>query len=374
MILYAPGHSPDLPTFYFYNGTEKLTFTEADWKYHWHRPDGIVELDGVTGITGITTPVQPIKTWAVKLALAKTKELLLAGGYLENQLTEDQLDAILAQAKKADTEALEDAGDLGTAAHNWLEKLIRATIYSNEEKRLELFANLPLDERSANAAIAGVVWMYRHKVRWVHTEVKIFSRKYKYAGTCDGVAYVSSCDDPNCCPTPFAEVLSCIDWKSSNHLRVGYLFQVAAYRAALIEERNLPIVDSWILRLPKTAEGKPFDPWRRVGVEAFEEDFKGFLNCLETNRSMDASERWVSGINAGRTAEKRAAAKEEKMLTQKIKCSGSDKYKGVRLPVCNGGDPCLACVRKYDERHPKEPLTPPAEPCTIRTVQEEVVL
>ena len=382
MIIYAPSHSPNNPTYLFYGETEKLTFVPEEWRYYRHMPNGtLVPQDGVTNITKLITPAKPLMVWAVKQALAKTKLLLKEGGYLTDSddtgaflpLYEAVLDDILTLAKKADEEALTEAGDIGTEAHDWIERLIKTILSGNEEKRHEHLAHLPTDPRAGNAAIAACGWMYAHNVRWICTERKCFSKKHGYCGTMDGLAYVDSCDDPRCCPTPFKNRRSVIDWKTSNALRVGYMWQAAAYRAAYVEEMGETIEDTWILRLDKeTAE---FDPWHFEGEELFQEDFKGFLLALETHRAVERAEDRVSGIKAGRTAEKRADAKEEKMGEQKIKCKNADKYKGVRLPTCNGGDPCLACVQKWQGKHPplflrpKESLTTVSEPCTITTVE-----
>ena len=365
MIIYSGGSDPTLPTypFTFPDGVrETLTFNPQEWRYYWHRPEGtLVPLDGVTGVTKICSPAKVLMAWAVKVALLRAKQLLMDGGYVgedANILFEEHLDEILAKAKKEDTDILEAAGAVGTAAHDWLEHLIKAK--DNEERRHELLAKFPLDERAANCAVAGVDWMVRHNVRWIHTERKCFSRKYGYAGTMDGLAFVDSCDDPDCCKHEFKDRKSVIDWKSSNALRVSYLFQCAAYRQAYQEETGEDIKDTWILRLDK--ETGEFDPWRREGQAAFEEDFKGFQNCLETCRSIERAEEWVSTIKTGRTSKRKAEEKEAKMLEQKVKCKNSEGYKGVRLPTCNHGDPCAACLKKWADRHPKECLT--TAPCT----------
>jgi hypothetical protein len=96
----------------------------------------------------------------------------------------------------------------------------------------------------------------------------------------DGLALVSSCDDKKCkgCKgAKFTDVLSLIDWKSSNGLWVEYLYQTAAYQHAYQEELNIKVADRWILRLGKE-DGK-FDPWH-LGPECFMEDFRTFLHCL----------------------------------------------------------------------------------------------
>ena len=373
MIIYSGGADPSLPQyrFTFPDGViETLIFNKSEWRYYWKKLDGTLDpQDGVTNVVHICTPTKILMAWAVKVALAKTKQLLMDGKYVgadANVLFEEQLDEILARAKKEDENILEDAGAVGTAAHDWIEHVIKAR--DDEERRYELFAKFPPDERSASCCIASIDWMVSHHVKWVHTERKCFSRKYGYAGTMDGLAYVSSCDDPDCCPHKFVDRLSVIDWKSSNGLRISYIFQVAAYRGAYVEEMGAKIEDSWILRLDK--ETGAFDPWHIEGEEQFQEGFKGFLNCLETCRSIEKAEEWVSGVKSGRTAKRRAEEKEAKMFEQKLKCKNSDSYKGVKIPTCNKGDPCKACLQKYLDRHPKESLTPAPVPDTVNTVEK----
>lgn len=355
MIIYAPGQSPHNPVYEFYGGTERLTFVLEEWKYYRHMPDGSFDpQDGVTGVVKICTPSKALMVWAVKLALAKTKQLLTEYGCVGDHavvLYESVLDDILAKAKKADDEALTMAGDIGTEAHDWLEKVIKTLIYDNESRRHELLATLPLDDRAANASIAGIEWMVRHNIRWICTERKCFSRKHGYAGTMDGLAWVDSCDDPSCCPVPFKNRKSVIDWKTSNALRVSYLFQAAAYRAAYQEETGEVVEDTWILRLDK--ETADFDPWHAEGDALFQEHFEGFLNCLRTCRSIDKAEGWVSEIQAGRTAARRAAEKEVHDAAYKIECPASKDYKGKKPKKgCNGTETvCAACTKKYEDNH-----------------------
>lgn len=361
MILYAPGHSPNNPvySFHFPDGTEeRLTFVPEEWVYYRHTPDGsLVAQDGVTSVVKCCTPVQAIKNWAVKLALAKTKQLLMEGGYVygdgvAKKLYEEVLDDLLAKAKMADDEAFTSAGQCGTEAHDHLEKIIKTVIYENESRRHELLAKLPLDERAANAVIAVMGWWSDHNVRWKHSERKVFDREFGFAGTLDAVALMDSCQNRDCCPVEYVDRLALCDFKTSNSLRVSYLFQAAAYRHAYSAETGEKIDDTWILRLDKeTAE---LDPWHAEGEELYQEHFKGFLNCLGTHRSIERAEDWVSGIKTGRTAVKRAAEKEVNDAAYKIECPASKDYRGSRQKKgCNGTETvCIACQKKYLDAHP----------------------
>jgi predicted transposase YbfD/YdcC len=366
IVIYAAGTSPNLPEFSFYGGTETLRFNAAEWKYYRRVGDLWVPLDGVTNIVKLITPSKPLMVWAVRKALEKTKKLLMDGGYVyldgdTKSLYESVLDEILAKAKQADTEELEDAGEVGHVAHDHIEKIIKSILVNDEDRRMELLAKLPVDDRSANGAIAAICWIVEHKVRFISTERRVFDRQHDFAGTCDGVAWVSSCNDPKCCPKPWiGERLSIIDWKTSNALRVSYLWQTAAYQNAIESEDGIQILDRWILRLDK--ETADFDPWYREGRAAFEEDFAGFLNALATHRSLEKSEDWVSEIKSARTAERRRIARELRDAVYAIKCLDADEYKGVRKKKgCNGTEKmCLACQEIYDVRRSEKTTCDPA--------------
>jgi len=120
--------------------------------------------------------------------------------------------------------------------------------------------------------------------------------------------------------------MSLIDWKSSNYLKIEYLFQVAAYKHAKHEEfPNLHIEDTWILRLGKSEEeaGK-FEPWH-MSEEEDPEDFSGFLACLTLTRIVDSVEErmktrkvGIRGIKKQQRETAKALAKEQEKLRKAI--------------------------------------------------------
>src|ERR1017187_10066145 len=114
MIIYAPGTEPNMPEYFFYNGTVCLRFDKSCWTYFRIMPDGsLVAQNGVTGIVKIIDKSAPLMAWAVRKAMEKLKYLLMKGGYvgdiLPQILFEEILDDIIAKAKKADREELEKA-------------------------------------------------------------------------------------------------------------------------------------------------------------------------------------------------------------------------------------------------------------------------
>ena len=157
---------------------------------------------------------------------------------------------------------------------------------------------------------------------WLATERKIYSEKHNYAGTTDGRCLVDSCSDPLCCPKAFKDVLSIIDWKSSNFLYIEYLFQTAAYEAAEREELGLDIRDRWVLRLGKE-DGK-FETWHLTD-EDFEEDFAGFLACLALYRLVHSVEERMHI----KKVTLRAAKKEAKATAKAIKIAEEKAAKAI---------------------------------------------
>jgi hypothetical protein len=361
LTIYAPGLDPQLPEYSFYGGTERLRFEQKSWTYFRRMPDGSLDpQSGVTGVCKLCTPVQPLMNWAVKTALARAKKLLIERGYVTGDpyeqanlkpLFEAELDKILAEAKEANVEELEAAGDTGSAAHDWIERYIKATLSGNIERRLELLSKLPEDERAANADIAALCWMVEHRVRWVSTEEKCFSRMYGYAGTLDGIAYVSSCDDPICCPHPFESRLSLIDHKTSNALRLQYLYQTAAYMQAKQEESGIKIEDRWVLRYGKDDRAE-YDPWHQEGDELFQEDLQGYLCAQALSKAMHTTEDRLQAAGAYKRAERKKVTKALKDAENAICCPEASEYKGKRLKKgCNGTEKmCQACEAKYAAR------------------------
>lgn len=356
LIIYPEGQSPKLPEYKFYDNTETLRFDKSTWIYYRKIGEEWVPQDGVTTVLHeVIDKSFALMPWAVKLALTRLKSLLVQRGHLGPDgapLLEPTLDEIIEVAKKADKDALHEAGDLGTAAHDWIETYIKAVISGNENRRYELLSILPVDERSANACIAACLWMSAHNVRWLFTERKIFSRTHGYAGTADGFALVDSCTDINCCSTAFKDQYTLIDWKTSRYLHLEYLLQTAAYVTAYTEEMGREIAARWIIRLGK--EDAAFDPWYVPGNESLAQDFNGFLQALTLYRTIKTLESRIGAIKEKRVATKKALAKEQQDALYLICCPASKTYKGRKKKGCNGTDKlCKACEEIYETRYSK---------------------
>lgn len=319
-------------SYFFYNNTVELRFDKNEHVYYKVEELGnLTEQNGVTNTVHIINAAEMLVPWAAKMTIAKLLRLIpveeIDGVLRIKPITLEEFTTIALEAKSAHKDKLDEAGDIGHMAHKCLEESILHAIANDPDKTVRTLIHIPTDERAANAANGGKYWMDQHRVKWIETETKIYSKRHGYAGTMDGLAYVSSCGDKSCCKEQFVDRLSLIDWKSSNYLKIGYLFQTASYQAAKQEEfPNLKIVDRWILRLGKSDEeaGK-FEPWH-MGPEDFEADFKGFLACLALTRVVDEVETRMKDqkkrIRAVRKEMKEAAKtikKEQEKLEKALK-------------------------------------------------------
>lgn len=309
----------------FYNGEIELRFDPEEHIYLLVKGSELIPQDGVTTVCHIIDKSTVLINWACKMMAEK----LIASVHFP--IEEMELTKLILAAKSAHREKLEDAGVVGHTAHAWIEEYIKS------DNRACI---LPPEERAANCCLAAMDWMNSHNVRWIHTERKIYSRAYEYAGTLDGVATVDSCADVKCCPEPFKNRLSLIDWKSSNYLYTEFLLQTAAYQQAYQEETGEVIEDRWIIRLGK--DDGEFEAWHLV-PSTFGDDFWAFECCLELTRAIKNVTNRVKLVKDKIKQEQKQKAREERERQLKVKCKSANKYKGVRPPTCG----CEYCNKLY---------------------------
>jgi hypothetical protein len=167
------------------------------------------------------------------------------------------LEQVLAQAKKAHREVKQEAADIGTMAHQWLEQYFRV-------------GPPPMPEHPAvlNCVNAALAWLAEHHVEPVANERRIYSRKYKFSGTADMIAKVDG-------------VLTLLDWKSSKSCYPEFRLQTAAYVAAYEEETGEYLQGRTLVRLGK--EDGEFDPKSYTRAQ-YRQDWKAFRAALELHQ------------------------------------------------------------------------------------------
>lgn len=318
-----------LPEYKFYNDEVTLFYDDDIHEYTRYGEQGIVIIPGVTTVIHIIDKSAALTQWAANMTveyirqkMAEKYTTLDAAG----TFTVMDIEGWLNDARFNFREYTKAAADIGSMAHDWLERYLRAEIKKDSEKLIELMGNLPEHEGAKNGITAALEWMAKHNVRFISTERKIYSRKYDYAGTMDGLALVDSCGDAecSCCSVvdvttgertalDFKDVLAVIDWKTSNRLYPEYWFQTAAYQWQHFEEFGEMPDMRFICRLGK--DDAKFECQRR-DCETFQQDFDTFLACLAL----------YNNIEKGKAMEK-AAKDEEKAAVKAAKLRAKDAEK-----------------------------------------------
>ena len=335
-------------SYWFYDRTIELRYDPKDHVYLLVTPDGQLEKqEGVTSICHIVDRSYVLIPWACKMMGQKLQ--LLTSPFVENEWLsqpKSSFDAAIELSKTAHKDKLEEAGNIGHIAHAWIESYINSCIANDKLLGEQILESMPAEERAKNACVAAVDWMIKHNIRWICTERKIYSKKYKYAGTMDGMCLADSCQDPNCCKKDFKNHLAIVDWKTSNYLYVEYLLQTAAYKQAYQEETKQMVKDRWVIRLGK--EDAEFESWH-LEQDDYPADWQAFRAALELSRSMGTVEARIKSVKDVLRNVKKKAKADAKLVSLKIKCRAADKYKGMRKPTCNNGDGCEFCLKVYQE-------------------------
>ena len=303
---------PKRESFFFYEGTVEIQFDPVDHIYYLVGSLGeLTALLNVSTVAHIVDRSEALIPWAAKMTVEKLlriipTQLLMTGPddpcplVFVPSMSLVEFTKIALEAKSAHKDKLEDAGEVGHMAHAYIEQRIKCILSGAVNTTA-----MPEEPRAKNCVIAELGWETAHNVRWLATEKKVYSKIHNCSGTMDGLAMVDSCSDPTCCKASFKDHLSLIDHKTSNYLYIEFLFQTAAYKGFHLEEfPDVKIEDIWILRYGK--EDAEWDPWF-LPSECFEDDYKGFLACLELKRIVIAANERLKEQKAGIRAAKKTA-------------------------------------------------------------------
>ncbi len=153
-----------------YKDTVELLFNK---KEHSYTANGEL-VDGTTTPLGIISK-PGILYWAVD----KTIEFLDKGWDINGDYDEITKADLLSEARFAHRRSLKTAANTGSLVHLWIERFIKATLAG------EKIPPLPKNEVARNSCKLFYAWYKKHNVKFIFSEKKILSLKYKYAGTCD---------------------------------------------------------------------------------------------------------------------------------------------------------------------------------------------
>lgn len=230
-----------------YNGEIELQFDPVKHQYF----VGGEQVDGCTGILG-TLNKPALIPWAVGVCCEYMRSNLKPG----KPLDELAIKILLTEAKRAHNVKRDNAADIGTLVHQFCEDWIKGKDPA-----------LPFHPQANNGAMAFLDWVKAHDVKFVYSERRIFSRRYRYAGTLDAEGYVDG-------------QLAIIDFKTSSGIWPEMRFQTAAYEAARREESGKSYT-RWIARL-----GKDDGLFEAKELHDLEKDFAAFLGAFEAYKRL----------------------------------------------------------------------------------------
>jgi len=226
-----------------------LTFNSERHMYFW----GGEHVPSVTTIIGRLDKSNLIQ-WAADMAVAHVRAN-------ENA---DDWGAVLAEARVAHRTIKEAAGAVGTRVHKYARGIL-------EKKH----PAEPLDGPAQKAIEAFWQWVEQHKIEPIAVERRVFSERYRYAGTCDFFGRIDG-------------ILSVLDFKTGNGVYDEVWWQTSGYEMALQEELHanrlqIPMA-RWVVHLNKTT-GECVAHCRPT-LKDWEQDRAVWLSLVEVDQAL----------------------------------------------------------------------------------------
>lgn len=197
-----------------YNGEVTLEF---DSERHLYLANG-KKVDSVTGVLNVISK-PALVPWAAKM-VAEHVEAALKPGVALNEI---EIKELCKAAKAAPNKKKDNAADIGTFVHEWIEDYIKGKNPS-----------VPMHPQIKNGVDAFLEWVGANHVVFSQSEMKTYSRKYEYAGTLDFEATVNG-----------KYMLG--DIKTSSGIYDEMFFQTSAYQLARQEERPELVYEGHII-------------------------------------------------------------------------------------------------------------------------------
>ncbi len=257
--LQLPHLNKKMENFKLYNGEVILQYEPQ--RHIYSVKDKIVY--GTTSIIGILDK-PALMYWAVNQAVEFLQENLKPGKALD----EVEIKTLLDTAKFAHRAKKDKSADIGTMIHEWLEKYVLARI--NKQPLPEK----PINKEMRSAIDGFFTWAKENKVALIASEQKIYSKKYRYAGTLDLEAMVNG-------------KRTIVDFKTSNAIYPEMFLQATAYLMAREEETGRKYNGGVIiLRLSKENPKKKIVAFeaQKINSDKVAEYKKVFLSCLNVYR------------------------------------------------------------------------------------------
>lgn len=156
-----------------------------------------------------------------------------------------------------------EAGERGTAIHKGIEYLLDGNEITEGSSLPGLHHSISLEEYWKLSTF--VAWFNEYQPKIIAKEMKIFSKKGKYAGTLDALIEVEG-------------LVTIIDWKSGSGLHDHFPLQFASYAKAIEENTDLEIVQTAALLLGASNK----NGYRYVVYPNWREHYKVFKHVRAT--------------------------------------------------------------------------------------------
>lgn len=245
-----------------YSGQVELDFDERKHAYRVTDGGETFDVPGVTQVLGIIDKSGPLTQWAANSTIEALRGLIEP----DKPHTKEQLETAYQSARFNFRKVKQKACDVGTTVHAWIEAYIKSVYEKAPEPEL------PSDEAAMKSCWAASEWLRTHDFTPLATEQRIYSRKYKYAGTMDFPALVDG-------------RLAVIDWKTSKAIYPEYAIQLAAYAQAYTEMGGALVSDLYLVRIGK--DDGEFEA-RRYDADSQPTHLAAFLAAKELYLSLQA--------------------------------------------------------------------------------------
>lgn len=211
------------------------------------------KVPSVTTILKIINKGEAMVQWAANCASEYMRAALQPG----QVYTAEELREVCNRARFNFRKVSEKAMDIGNITHHWVEEYLL--------KGEEALFNLPANPEAAKSSVAASTWLRQQSFRPTKIEMKLYSRKHRFAGTMDaggsGVVWVNNRK-------------AIVDWKTSKAIYDEHRLQLAAYNVAYEEMTGEEIDERWLVRLGKDDGEFEAECYPR---ETLARDFNAFL-------------------------------------------------------------------------------------------------
>lgn len=239
----------------FYPNSHRYMLLNQDWTNGWY----IKSVSSITWI--IDKPF--LKQWAVNCM----RDYLL---FILNDKRLPVTEEKVIEASKQWSEISNEAKDIGTWVHDWIEQFINSKL-KNEDIDLDI----PTEDRIQNWIMAFLNWFNSSNIQFLASEKFVYSKENNYCGKFDN-SFIQD----------WKRILW--DFKTSARIYPEYIMQCIGYIIADEEENWVEYDWLAILRFDKeTWEFETFYLYKKENQELFEACKKSFLWALTLKNALE---------------------------------------------------------------------------------------